>query len=263
MKKRVVLVSILSVLVLLAVIAVGLNAVFSVGTVKVNYNLFSENARAESANLQKDLDRFVGSSTAFLDLKEIEDTVAEYPYFRLDAVEKQYPQTIVVSVTERQEKFAVGEDGTYRILDDEGFCLADGATASNRADGAPNILLTGFELTASVGTAAQGEYLAEWLAIYDEWEAALGNVRMNVASVALECPTTSSADDYFTVIMSEGVKVTIKNPASATAEKARAALAKYLELLDEDKMFGEIYVSESIQTGEVTATYTPRNLGDG
>lgn len=264
MKKKVVLVCICSVLVLIAVIAVGLNAVFSVGTVRVNFTLYSDRAREESASLQKDLDRFVGSSTTFLDLEEVRGAVEEYPYFRLDSVEKQYPQTIVVTVSERQETFAYeNADGAFSLLDKEGFCLGTNTDGANRADGLANILLRGFTLTAAAGETVSGDYFAEWLTVYNVWAQTLGNVRMNVVSVELARPTTSSADDYFTVMMSEGVKVTIKNPSSLTEEKARAALSKYTELLDEDKMFGEIYVSESILTGEVTATYTPRNLGDG
>ena len=56
MNKRIIAVSICSLLLLLAAIAAGLNAIFSVTSVKVNFSVFSEEARKEAKSLQEELD---------------------------------------------------------------------------------------------------------------------------------------------------------------------------------------------------------------
>ena len=92
--------------------AAGLNAIFTVTHVKTEFTTYSEEGREEARTLRERLDGFVGKSTTFLDLEDISAIVEEYPFFRLEALEKQYPTTVYVRVSERKETFAVlREDG--------------------------------------------------------------------------------------------------------------------------------------------------------
>ena len=261
MNKRIIAVSICSLLLLLAAIAAGLNAIFSVTSVKVNFSVFSEEARKEAKSLQEELDSFVGASTTFLNLDDVKQTVAKYPSFRLESAEKDFPQTVVLSVTERRETFALKrEDGKYDIYDSEGAYLGVKEKNVNRADGAENILLEGFSLTAETGKIAQGDRFAELLLAVSAFEAQTGSARMNIKSVAFVRPLeTDVRTESFELQTREGVTVILHNPSVKAGEKAEKAAQKYIGLEDEDRMFGKIRVLDVSATGEILEpTYEPR-----
>ncbi len=231
MKKKIVITSIISVLVLLAAIVAGLNAIFSVGEVKAEFSVRTDAARRESVALQAELDVFVGKSTVLLDLKEVEDVVAKYPYFQLDEISKQYPQAIVLKLTERQELFAVQTQTGYRMFDTEGTFLSERESNANRADGAENILLCDIaEGSADFTTAVQ---------ILNAMGESISHLRMSIKTVTL----VQKASDAFELIVqtSEGVTLRFYDPSVQGAEKARLVAAKYLSLADEERMYGEVY----------------------
>lgn len=252
MKKKIALVAVCSVFLLLAAVAAGLNAVFSVTSVKLDYSVFSQASRAEAHLLQEDLNKYVGKSTVFLSLEEVEKTVEKYPYFKLVAIEKSYPQTVTVEVTEREEAFSLVQGDAYLACDREGNALGERSENKNRADGAANILLDGMEYG--------DKYFNLAVFLCDQMEERLNSLRMNVAQISLKTPSSNQEDDYFRIAMREGVCVTISNPSNKTEEKVSAVLDKYSLLFDEDKMFGDIRVFEDVQTGNINVLYTPRTV---
>jgi len=254
MKKKVAIVTAVVAVLLLAALAAGLNAIFSVVSVKVDFTLFSEVAREDAVKLQGELDKeFVGDSTVFLDLGEVKAIAEKYPAFKVESVEKDYPRTVLMSVTEREEMFAVEkEEGGFKIYDREGVYLCDRETNENRADKAENIRLSGF-------TGAE-DRLTEAFRILKALDDSLKDLRMNLAAVTLHSPSTHAEDDYFVMSFREGVTCTFSGLSDRGEEKALAAVEKYLTLEDEDKMFGEIIVVEHSVSGEIIATYTPRTL---
>lgn len=253
MKHKFVLATAVAVILLAAAAAAGLNAVFSVTAVRVEVTAFSSAAKQDALALQEDVNAFVGASTVFLDTEEVRAAAERYPYFCVEAVEKQYPQTVVLTVREREERFAVPAEGGYRIYDAEGFLLGTRTENASRIDGAPDILLNGLT--------AEDEQFSYALDVAAAIDGAIGDVRMNLASIALNAPTSDRADDYFLLRMSEGVEVCLYEPSDAAAEKAALAMEKYASLFDEDRMFGRIVVLRDASSGELTATYTPRDLG--
>ena len=107
MKHKFVLATAVAVILLAAAAAAGLNAVFSVTAVRVEVTAFSSAAKQDALALQEDVNAFVGASTVFLDTEEVRAAAERYPYFCVEAVEKQYPQPVVLTVREREERFAV------------------------------------------------------------------------------------------------------------------------------------------------------------
>ncbi len=249
MKKRVLISTVVAFVLLFAAIAAGLNAIFTVTHIRAEFSAFSAEGREEAHALREKLDTFLGKSSAFLDLDDLRDVVAEYPGFRLDSIEKKYPTTVRLSISERNETYAYAREGSgYAIIDEEGIYLYDKAENVNRAEGA-NILLEGFALTAE--GAVTGEYFPELLAVSSAMEETLGSFRANVVYVRLVQDTANPRYDYFRIGMREGVVLDILNPADRPAEKTARALEAYLALSDEDRIFGFITVVDSPSTGEL------------
>lgn len=257
MKKRVIWTTVCAAILFLAALAAGLNAVFTVTSVKASFIAFSDVGRQESGSLQKELDRFVGKSTTFLDTEEIRAVVEKYPCFRIEGeIEKKFPQTVELTVVEREEVFAVWseEKNAYAVLDGGGVYLYDKENASNRLGG-ENIVLTGFSLKLEAGKTAEGENFEEFLAVYREFESELGGLRRNVVSATFGRPSSQASYDYFSLTMREGVTVFIDRPSSKAQEKAARAIETYLSLSEREKTYGEIFAGENPLTGEVTAKH--------
>ncbi len=248
MKKKVVLAVTLSVVVLLAAIAAGINAVFSVTSVKVQFQAFSSRTKEEVAVVQAELDGFVGRSLIALDLAEVSAVVAKYPYFEVTAIEKQFPQTVALSLKEKEELFAVKVEGGYSLYDGAGSFLRTSEKNSSRADGAELILLEGME--------AGSERFALAVSICSQMQKHLPDLRMNLVSVAYVAPSANPADDYLSFVMREGAVMELHNPAHKGEVKAQLAIAKYLEIMDEDRMYGRILVLDSKETNEPTVQWT-------
>ena len=94
MKKKVLITPGVAVALLIAVIAAALNAVFTVARVEVHFSVCSSQGEAEAVLLQGELtDAYVGRSTTFLKLEEVEGVVERYPAFRVVSAEKHFPRT--------------------------------------------------------------------------------------------------------------------------------------------------------------------------
>lgn len=252
MKKKVLLMTAISLLLLGAVLAAALNAVFTVTEVKVLYSALSEEGTADSYALQARLEElYLGSSTTFLDLEEVKETVKEFPAFRVDEVGKDFPRTLVLTLSEKEEVFSFRrEDGSFAVLDEEGGYLYDKADNSNRCNG-ENLLLEGFSLsTGGVGDPAEGDYFEELITFFREWKTELKNVRANVRSVSL-IPTENpmQGDYFFRIRMTEGVVADVYNPSNLTKDKALAVLATYRSLTDAQKMYGSFNVYDLVTGG--------------
>ena len=238
MKKKVLILTGVAVALLIAVIAAALNAVFTVARVEVHFSVCSSQGEAEAVLLQGELtDAYVGRSTTFLKLEEVEGAVERYPAFRVVSAEKHFPRTVSLTVEERKECYAFRrENGLYAILDEEGVYLYDREQNVNRRGG-ENILLNGFALLAGeAGTKVSGEYAQELVSMLSVFTEALGDARANVVSVTLS--TEYELGAYFLLAMREGVTVQIFTPENHTEEKAEAVIEKYLSLSETEKTHG-------------------------
>lgn len=239
MKKKVLLMTFIGLVLLGAVLAAALNAVFTVTDVSVLYAPLSAAGTEESELLQRELEeRFVGRSTTFLDLSEVTETVQKYPAFKVEKAEKDFPRTIVLSVSERKELYAVPlGTGKFAVLDDGGNYLYDKDGNVNRRGG-ENILLEGFALHRE-GSGVTGNYFPELLSFVGVFSAALGDARANLASVALVPTGNAIAGDYlFRLSFAEGVCADVYAPAYKTEEKAELVLRTYLSLGDTERLYG-------------------------
>ena len=163
-KTRVIIATLVSFLLLVAVVAAGLNAIFTVTLVESEFAVCSEAGKRDAEALKAELDGFVGDSTTFLDVDDVRETVGKYPCFRVESVEKHFPKTLKVKISERKEFFAVKNGENYAVLDEEGVYLYDGENA-NRLGG-KNVVLEGFDIALKKGNRATGDYIDEALTMF-------------------------------------------------------------------------------------------------
>jgi hypothetical protein len=226
MKKRVIITTVVSFVLLVAVVLAGLNAIFTVTSVRAQFHAYSAEGDREARELQEKLDAFIDSSIVFLELDEVKARVDEYPCFRLESVKKHFPDKLELRITERKEAFAYSaDDGTFEILDEQGGYLYRKDANVNRMGG-ENILLNGFEFSVESGE-VQGEYFTELVGVFESLRSVLAEVRTNVLSIALVHGGNAAQNDYIRIFMREGVVIQINNPQERAQEKAMKAISRY------------------------------------
>ena len=248
MKKKTVLTVILTALIVLSAAVLGVANVFRVDGVVVNAPMVSDAAKAEAEALQKELAMvYQGENTLFANEAKAEEVFAKYPYFRLTSFEKEFPNILVIEATEDAEVYAVeqGVEGYY-ILSESGTVLGVRETATNRADGADNIRITGVTVSGTLGQRVEGtDGIEEILALTKKMSGLLGGVRSNLDSVEA---VRHGSVTQLTLRMREGVTVYVMKPETFTLEKAEMLTMKYLSLSDSQRLTGSIVVTDDGKT---------------
>lgn len=250
-KKKIVI--ILTTLVVLALSVLSVTTVFRVRGVTVETAVISEIAKDEAQDLQaKLLDAYKYDSSFFVDDGKAKKIMEDFPYFRLTGFEKSYPDRVVISVAEHVEGYAVKKTGAegYYIIGEDGLVLSERDSSLNRLDGMPNVIIEGDGLNVS---GVKGQQLVgdeKWKAVLqfcNGFSEKVNGLRDNVVTVNVSkyAPTC--------LTMREGVKIYVGSLESLTAEKAEAAVNKYLALSDAERMNGMIMVDE--KDGEVIVSY--------
>ncbi len=251
MKKRVLITTIIAFLLLCAVVAAGLNAVFTVTSVNAEFSVVSAEGEREASDLKKKLDGFIGKSSTFLDEEEVMSLIASYPCMKAEKVEKHYPSALEVKVTERKEAFSVQTENGYAVLSDDGTYLYNKDSLTNRMGG-ENILLEAFSLEFHQGEKVNNGTFSAVLALYNVFAEELNEPRANLVSITYH---PGLVFDTFLLQMREGIRIEIVSPTELTVGKARAALLDerygYLARTDGEKLSGCITVIASGERIEV------------
>lgn len=249
MKKRTFLTTLIAILLLAAVIAAGLHAVFTVAYIQASFSTCTPEGERAAQQLKEELNTYLGSSTTFLDLEQVRATAESDPRFRVLSVEKQFPSAVSITIEERHAAFAVQTESGYAIVDDEGVRIDEVASAEDY------VLLTGDFSVAFENGILSGDYVAELLEIYASFVEALGEPRANLISVSLEGSGASARFDRLSIGTREGVEIVVWNPSEQPAQLGAAAVQKYLSLAEAERVRGSIVVQRVSATGEVNAEY--------
>lgn len=257
MKKKGIVV-LLTLLIFFSATILGVSTVFRVDGVAVDASVFSELADEEAKQLQKRLYEVYGKdSTIFANDKEAKTVLKEFPYLRLVGFEKNYPNKIVVKVTEDEELYAVSASETdedFYIISADGIVMERRSSPNNRLDGEPLITVKGLAVTGTKGQKLNGgASLETFLSFCARMSEKLNGLRDNVVAVEI-----SAYSPEYCLTTREGVKIYVGSPMDLTREKADAAVEKYLELSDNERRSGSIAVVD--KGGNVIASYDPKGF---
>ena len=249
MHKKNALVIILTCLLFLSAVMLGVSTVYRVNAVTVHAPVVSQAAKAEADELQARLQAAYDKQSIFT----ADDTLAkqivdEFPYFRITGFEKEYPNRLVVSVSEDAEVYAVSTENanSYYILSENGTVLGVRETLANRSDGADNLLISGLNVaTSEKGERLQGDSDIEFLfSFLTKVSERLGGIRRNVAKIEVLRLASAQEETVYKLCMMEGVNVYIRNPYELDSDKVETAINKYLSLSSEQRLKGMIMVSD-------------------
>ena len=261
MRKNNVLVIILTVLIFLSGTLLGVSTVYRVEEVSVDASLVSTAAQAETEELKTRLQETYKTESMFaVEEEKAKALVAEYPYFRYVSFQRDYPNRLVVKISEDAEVYAVAcmeNVGSYYILGGNGMVLGIRDNIRNRSDNENNIEITGLsQAVGKKGELLSGENCISYLFPFlEKVSSALGGIRRNILLV--EVIKGGSTENTLTVRLRtrEGVKIYVQNPSALTLEKAEAAVNKYLSLSEDvQRLTGAIAVFD--KDGEVLASYS-------
>jgi hypothetical protein len=233
--KRIIAVFIL--LVFCAALAIGGSAVFTIAEVEASYTLISQEQKDKIADVDSLLNEFEGKNIMLLKNSEISTALKNYTYLKITQIDKVYPNSILVKISERKEIFAVLKEQSYYMLDIDGFVLSKKSTNQNNIDNQSNIILN------AEGSFIIGEYA-------DITEDDLFSCLINISKLTDVYFKSINANDYIrntvlkisiingmniNLVMSEGLIISITDAINKPEEKLTAGLTAYNLLSTEQK----------------------------
>lgn len=248
MRKKNVLIILLTALIFLSTVVLGASTVYRVNTVTVRAPVVSDEAKAEAEQLQALLTTaYDKQSIFFVDDALAKEIVAKFPYFNVTGFEKKYPNRLVVEITEETEVYAVrtADESAYFVLSAKGTILGVRSDYKNRSDGADNLLLKGLSVTGEKGATITGDDCIPTLfAFLQKVSASLGGIRRNIASVEVLRLASTEEETVFRLNTLEGVKIYVRNPSALTDGKAETAVNEYLSMSIEQRLKGMLLISD-------------------
>jgi hypothetical protein len=253
LKKKLIVIA-LTVLVFLSAVVLGVATVFRVHSVTVVSSVVSDEAKAEAQELKNRLQEvYDKDSIFFADDEDAKKVLEEFPYFRITSFEKDYPNRIIIKVTEDAEVFAVQSGEQYYVLGIDGTILSVRGSSLNRSDGKNNVLVTGFEISGEKGEKFQGERLALVLPLLQELSSRLGGLRSNLTEVSFSIQG-GSIEEYC-LQTTEGVRILVRKVDEFTKEKGQMIAETYSNLSDADRLTGVIFATNN--ESKATVVYSP------
>ena len=256
MLKRNITIIILTALVFLSAVFLGVSTVFRVSEVAIVATTVSNQAQGEVEQIQRELDKAYDKQSIFSSNEDLaKQIIARFPYFRITGFEKDYPNRLVISLSEDEEVYALpcgNERGEYFILGADGTILEIRQDYANRSDTTKqrkNLLITGLDVVGEKGGLPTGDTsFAYTIAFCDKVNELLGGIQRNIQSV--EVVKGGSAEDtiFLRLTTFEGVKMYIRNPSLCTSDKAILAVEKYFSLSDSERTTGMIVVLDTSET---------------
>jgi hypothetical protein len=251
-------ITILLTVVLFAVaVILGCDSVFRVSELKLAVYPVSEEAQLEAEELKEKLENvYVNKSVFSAKGEDASEVFSQFPYFRLTGFEKEYPNKLVIKVTEDAEVFAVQSGEQYYVLGIDGTILSVRGSSLNRSDGKNNVLVTGFEISGEKGEKFQGERLALVLPLLQELSSRLGGLRSNLTEVSFSIQG-GSIEEYC-LQTTEGVRILVRKVDEFTKEKGQMIAETYSNLSDADRLTGVIFATNN----ESKATVVYSSMGN-
>ena len=245
------LILILSSVLAALVVVLFLTSLFSVKDSEFSCSVYGE---ADFEELEEILGAYKGKNILFIDTENIRKEINDKTFFNAESVKKIYPSTIGVTLSARQERYAVQDGDEYYILDEAFTVTEKRASVKNRSDALDNIVLSfkGVEPPAlSIKTRVDAGANVEF-GLIGEITRGLSSPRDHITAITFD--DRGYGDYYILVSMREGVTVEIRKARERIAEKVQKAFDKYFALSDKDKLSGRVICYELV-SGEIVAYY--------
>ena len=249
--KRLLLITTCLVFVMICVVA--LRELFSVKDVNVVYSVTSNEVTEEMQSL---LEKYKGKSIFLVDEQEIIDEITANRYLKVVSVKKNYPNEIVVNLTQRLEKYYYFNGENTYYFDDEYFVV--------RASELPETVdflteisfsnIDGTALTVDCNLKSVINFPYSFNADVDKIYDCIKNVSSNVKKISFV--TTQEEGNYrVRLLMREGVTIEVRKAGDSLTDKLNQAITFYIELEEARKIEGVVIVQRN-DNGKITTVHT-------
>lgn len=255
MKVRKVLVISLAVVFMLTVL-LSCVFIFSIKKIDAKFNVATGDGVAE---IQNDLNKYVGDNLLFLDVEDVYDTLGKNPYYEIVKVEKNYPNVLTVEFTERLETYCLEYNGSIFVLDKEGFVLKSQPVSEFEGVGNDRIML---ELDSfAIRSLSVGSRIST-----DDNETLFTVFEMAMSARLTDCINkikvrSFSIDRTAWFYIDTGVTIQIPKVFERGVDKILRAFEVYDNADDYFKSFDTLYVTINQNTGEIQVDSTGE-IGD-
>ena len=230
-------------------------SVFTVKNVKVDYSVLSSGG-VGADKLQNILSNYKGDNLLFIDTEEVVSSLKDDTYFEVISCEKDYPNTLTLTVKERRARFVVSYSGEDYILSSEGFVLEKSSTNSNLIKLTCATKPSGNAFSVNSVTIGQtldtsdNAVLKKCLEIVDN--ASLSDY---ITEVSVYYTGVSGGDLLFLHTTTSGI-IVIQDFTEKSVEKAVKASTSYTARDDYHKANYYLYVFEEEGSGQIKVDWS-------
>ena len=229
---------ILSCLAFVAIVALSLNALFTVAEVQTVFSVSSTQGQTDAELCEEVFEKYKGKNLTLFKTSKVKKDVAHLPYLKVESVQKKSTNKLIITVSERLEVFSLSVDGAIYTFDKEGFVLAQKEENFNNADGAANVLIVADTTTCTVGKTIEFADKQKQTAVFDA-ASCFDDFRNQVEKMYF----SSSVVPYLYVQMRTGATIVLDYTAQNMTDKLSSALSVYDAQPEYQKFSG--YVVES------------------
>lgn len=249
--KRLLMFTTFLVFVMISVLCV--KELFTVKDVTVVYSVTSEKVSEEVASL---LEKYYDQSIFSVDTNKIAEEITANRYLKVISVTKNYPNEIVVKLTQRTEKYYYLYNGEVYYFDEEYFVVRKGDNLLENAYLTEIVFcdLDGNNADAEVSLKSIFKFpndYNEWCDIVCEKCAKVSDSVTKIFFIS----TNEQGNYRVRLQMREGVVIEIRKAGEKLADKLESGIAFYQSAEEAKKIQGVIYVQID-NNGNINSNHT-------
>ena len=243
-----------TVLVFIMVCVVCVKELFSVKDITVQYSVTSNEVSEEVVSL---LDEYYGKNIFSVDTNKIREEITANHYLKVVSVTKDYPNEIVIALTERTEKFYYVDSDAIYYFDEEYFVVRKSQELPESTSYLTQFIfenIDGEKCDADCQLKSVFEFPNNFNADADILANAVKEISSNVTKISFVI-TEEEGNYRIRLQMIEGVVIEIRKAGESLTEKIAKGVEFYNNLEELKKIGGIIYVQID-NNGEVAANHT-------
>lgn len=218
---------------------------------------FAINENTDVSEITDNLDEFKDKNLLFLDLEEVKATVKKYDYFELVSVKKVFPATIKVEIKERRELYNLQTEDSVYILSQNGFVFNVYEKENYTKDDSLNLIdlnLSGINVLSSNAKSFINTDNQDFINLVFKMTESI-----ELSDCIKEVKVVNAVEKQDVIFITKtGVTLVVYEALDDGLRKIEKQFERYEGLSDLEKSYGSIYITKNEETGDIGATWSPR-----
>ena len=222
--------------------------VFTVKSIRCNYNSFGGNARYE--NIDRILSSAEGKNILFVDTSDLKKKIQSDPYVKVASIKKVFPNKLEVKIQERREMFCIVVGERTFVLDENYYVLSEKSLSETENLISFKLNVKGYnENSLKVGQVLDVvdeeviKCVNGMLSVFTDWKNLLSKIEIEeLEDLDILSEKGRNLRAYFQTC--QGCLIEVQDVLSYGEEKGLKAYNLYTTLDDLSKSDGVIYAYE-------------------